>query len=140
MPPRYELTMLTAERELYQGRVESLVAPGAEGYFGVLARHAPMIAELTTGELSVVDEEGSRRFFAVSGGFLEVEWDQVTILADAAEPADEINMLRARQAQERAQRRLRSRDPNVDLARAEAALRRALNRLRIAEKREQRRS
>ena len=137
MPLRYELMILTLARgELYQGRVASLVAPGLEGYFGVLARHAPLVAQLAPGELSVVDEEERRRFFAVSGGFLEVGWDRVTILADAAEGADEIDVARARQAQERARRRLRSREANVDLARAEIALRRALNRLRIAERRQ----
>ena len=137
MPLRYELMILTLARgELYQGRVASLVAPGLEGYFGVLARHAPLVAQLAPGELSVVDEKERRRFFAVSGGFLEVGWDRVTVLADAAEAADDINVARARQAQERAQRRLRSRESDVDLARAEIALRRALNRLRIAERRQ----
>jgi len=82
-----------------------------------------------------VDDDGQRRFFAVSGGYLEVGWEGVTALVDAAESADEIDVARARAAEERAERRLRSRERDVDTARAETALRRALNRLRVAEKR-----
>ncbi len=137
MPGRYELLIVTPARKVYQAMVQSLVAPGAEGYFGVLPRHAPMVAQLATGELSVLDDQAQRRLFALSGGFLEVGWDQVTILADTAELAQEIDVPRAQQAQQRAQARLRSRAADVDVARAQAALHRALNRLRIAEKRQQ---
>jgi len=132
------LTILAPDREVCRQRISSLVAPGVDGYFGVLARHAPMVAALAAGELSLADEQGRRRFFALGGGFLEVAWDEVTILADAAEPAVEIDVARAHVAEGRARQRLASHDPHVDVARAEAALRRALNRLRIAEKRQQR--
>lgn len=135
MPPVYQLTVLAPDHTVFEGRVASLVAPGSEGYFGVLARHAPMVAGLRPGEFAVADEEGQRRFFAVSGGYLEVEWEGVTALVDAAESAGEIDVARARAAEERAERRLRSRERDVDTARAETALRRALNRLRVAEKR-----
>jgi F-type H+-transporting ATPase subunit epsilon len=135
MPPLYDLTILAPDRRLLEGRVAGLVAPGWDGYFGVLARHAPMVAELSTGELAVVNEQGERRFWAVSAGVLEVGWDRVTVLADAAEAAQEIDVERARAAAERARGRLRSHRPDVDTVRAEAALRRALNRLRVVEKR-----
>jgi len=130
--------MLAPDREVYRQRISSLVAPGIDGYFGVLARHAPMVAALAMGEVSLVDDQGRRQFFALGGGFLEVAWDEVTILADAAEPAVEIDVVRAHEAEGRARQRLASHDPHVDVARAEVALRRALNRLRVAEKRRQR--
>lgn len=134
MPPRYELAMLSPQRTVFEGRVQGLVAPGAEGYFGVLARHAPMVAELTTGELALMNEAGERKLFAVSRGYLEVGWDRVTVLVDAGEAVEEIDVERARAAEERAERRLRSGGAEVDVARAESALRRALNRLRMVEK------
>lgn len=135
MPPLYELTLVTPERTLYEGKVSSIVAPGWEGYLGVLARHAPMVVALAAGELRVKGEGEEAGPFALSGGYLEVAWDGATILADAAEAAEEIDVARARAARERAQERLRSRAADVDVARAEAALRRALTRLRVAEKR-----
>jgi len=131
----YQLAILAPDHTVFEGRVASLVAPGSEGYFGVLARHAPMVVGLGPGEFSLEDDEGRRRFFAVSGGYLEVGWDRVTALVDAAESAEEIDVARARAAEERAEQRLHSRARAVDAARAEAALRRALNRLRVAEKR-----
>ncbi len=134
MPPRYELAILAPDRTVFEGRVESLVAPGWEGYFGVLARHAPMVVELTTGEFALVNEAGERKLFAVSGGYLEVAWDGVTALVDVGEAAEEIDVERARAAEERAERRLSSRAGEVDVARAESALQRALNRLRVAGK------
>ena len=135
MPPQYELAVLAHDHTVYRGKVTGLVAPGWDGYLGVLAHHAPMLAELAMGELTVVDEGGARLSFAVSGGYLEVGRDGVMALVDAGESAEEIDVGRAYAAEERAQRRLRSRDSKVDAARAQAALRRALNRLRIAEKR-----
>jgi F-type H+-transporting ATPase subunit epsilon len=135
VPPLYQLTVLAPEAREYEGTVQSLVAPGIEGYFGVLARHAPMVAELTAGELSMVNERGEPEFFAVAGGYLEVGWDRVVVLADASESADEIDVERARAAEQRARERLRRDERDVDVPRAEAALRRALNRLRVAQRR-----
>ena len=137
MPPLYDLKIAALDRSIYEGRTQSLIACGSEGRFGVLARHAPMVAELATGDLQVVEETGQRSFFAVSGGVLEVTWGGVVILADAAEAAEEIDVGRARGAQARAEQRLRNRRGDLDAARAEAALRRALIRLRVAGKRRQ---
>jgi len=134
MPPLYTLTVVGPDHRVYEGKVAGLVAPGSEGYFGVLARHAPMVAELTAGELAVVDQEGERKWFAVSGGFLEVGRQEVMILVDAAEGTGEIDVERARSAQERAERRLHAHDREIDLARAGASLKRALNRLKVAQK------
>jgi len=135
MPHLYDLTVLAQDHEVFRGRVESLVAPAWDGYVGVLAQHAPMVAELSIGRLTVLEESGERRFLAVAGGYLEVGWNEVTILADASEAADEIDVTRAHAAEERARKRMQARDAETDLRRAEAALRRALNRLRVAEKR-----
>jgi len=132
--PVYDLTVLAPDHSLFQGRVRSLIAPGAEGYFGILARHAPLVAQLGTGVLSVTGENGEASLFAVHSGFLEVEPDGVTILADTAEAAAEIDIERARAAEERARQRIRSHQSDVDLARAEYALRRALARIRTIEK------
>ena len=134
MPPLYTLTVVGPDYRVYEGKVASLVAPGSEGYFGVLARHAPMVVELTAGELTVVDEKGERAWFAVSGGFLEVGWQEVTVVVDAAEAWGEIDVERARSAQERAERRLHAHDREINMARAGAAVKRALNRLKVAQK------
>lgn len=130
--PLFDLTILAPDHSLFEGRVRSLIAPGAEGYFGVLARHAPMVAELGPGALMIRRENGAEDYFAVSAGFLEVELEGVTVLADTAEAAAEINVERARAAEQRARRRLRLHEKDIDIARAEAALQRALARLKAA--------
>ena len=128
----FKLDIVTPERTVFTGSVESLQAPGSQGSFGVLARHAPMIAAMKVGALGFI-EEGSNepRSLACSGGFVEVGGDGVIVLAEAAEFGDQIDRTRATAAQERAQERLNQRD-GVDAARAEIALARALNRLHIA--------
>jgi F-type H+-transporting ATPase subunit epsilon len=131
MPPLFDLMMVAPDREIYHGRAQGLVAPGVEGYFGVLAHHAPMIAALGTGEFKLVDDHARTHYFAVTGGFLEVSWEGVTVMADAAEAAEEIDVARARAAETRARQRLVAGDSDVDHARAAAALQRALNRLRV---------
>ena len=100
----------------------------------MLARHAAMVAELETGEVVVTGAAGTARFFATTGGVLRVERDGVAVLADAAEEADEIDIERATSALERAQERIREprRTPDLDLLRAQLALARALNRLKVA--------
>jgi F-type H+-transporting ATPase subunit epsilon len=132
--PVFDLSILAPDHALFEGRVRSLVAPGVDGYFGVLARHAPMIAQLGNGMLAITTEQGQQEFFACNSGFVEVEPDRVTILADTAEAAEEIDMARARAAEGRARERLRSHRPDIDHARAEAALQRALARIRVMEK------
>ncbi len=132
MPPLFDLTVVAPDRQIYQGRAQSLVAPGADGSFGVLANHAPLVAELTVGELKVVDEQGKERFFAIAGGFLEVTFGGVSILADAAEAAADIDVGRAEAAERRARERLSSADLDLDHDRAVTSLSRAMNRMRVA--------
>jgi F-type H+-transporting ATPase subunit epsilon len=128
------LRIATPEQLLLEEQVLGLRASAVEGQLGVLAGHAPMIAELTIGELVVRPQSGEPRHFATTGGVLRVERDGATVLADAAEEAERIDVERARAALERAQQRLRGprATPGMDLLRAELALARALNRLRVA--------
>jgi F-type H+-transporting ATPase subunit epsilon len=125
------LSIMTPERRVYSEDVDMVIAPGVEGQLGILPHHAPLLTALTPGELRVKrgDEEES---FAISGGFMEVQHDQVTILANTAEHAEEIDLERAEAARRRAEERVRSRtQENVDFARAEAALRRAMTRIKV---------
>ncbi len=128
----YQLEIVTPSGTVYSGSVESLQAPGSLGSFGVLSRHAPMIAGMKTGRLAFTEEgAGEALAMACSGGFVEVLGDRVTVLAEAAEFGDGIDVARAEAARERARRRL-AREADVDRVRAEAALVRALTRIRLA--------
>jgi F-type H+-transporting ATPase subunit epsilon len=134
-----KLDIVTAERVVFSGDVNEVVAPGIEGQLGILPHHAPLMTILQAGEL-VAKREGQDEIMAISGGFLEVRPDRVIILADAAERAEEIDMARAEAAKKRAEERLRDRKAiGLDEAAAEAALKRAITRLSVAEKIQQRR-
>jgi F-type H+-transporting ATPase subunit epsilon len=128
------LKVLTPEKTLFEASVSTVVAPATKGLMGILVGHAPLVTTLDTGELSAKLVDGTDAAFMVSGGFLEVAGDVVTVLADTGEAADAIDEKRARESEKRARERLYSmrRDAQVDLARAEAALARAAARLRIA--------
>ncbi len=133
MARTFQLSLLTPERCFLEKSVVSLVAPGGDGYLGILANHAPLITALAPGRLEVRDSEESESKYAVSGGFLEVSDNRATVLADAVEALDEIDVARAERARDRAQERLKDRSGPIDVVRAEASLRRALNRIRIAQ-------
>ena len=131
----FRLEIVTPDRVVIaDDTVTSLVAPGAEGYLGVLANHAPLLTEIKVGELNIKRLERSAQILAVGAGFMEVSGNTVIVLADTAELAEEIDVTRADDAKRRAQERLRRRaDAEIDASRAEAALARALNRLHVAE-------
>jgi F-type H+-transporting ATPase subunit epsilon len=130
----YLLTIVTPEKIFYEDEVTSLIAPGSEGYLGVLTNHAPLITGLVPGKLTVKDESSQEVNFAVSGGFMEVFKNQVTILADSIEFVKDIDIERAKRALERARQRLRSKEKEVDIPRAIAAMKRAENRIYLYEK------
>mgnify|MGYP001127595130 CR=1 FL=1 len=132
---RFEI--VTAERVVYSDDVDIVVAPGIEGQLGILPSHAPLLTMLQPGEL-VVRKDGEETAMFVSGGFLEVMQNRVTVLADVAERAEEIDIARAEEAKRRAEGQLKEHPPEIDLATAEAALRRSLVRLKIAERRKKR--
>jgi F-type H+-transporting ATPase subunit epsilon len=129
----YLLTIVTPEKIFYEDEVISLIAPGSEGYLGVLTDHAPLITALAPGKLTVKDQKNQELIFALGGGFLEVLKNKVTVLAQSIEFIKDINIERARRALERAKQRLRSKEKEIDIPRAMAALRRAENRLYLYE-------
>jgi F-type H+-transporting ATPase subunit epsilon len=130
------LEIVTVERKLFDDQVDMVVVPGSEGVLGILPHHTALLTALTFGELVVKKEGEPDQFFAVGGGFMEVQPDHVVVLADSAERADEIDLSRAEEARKRAQARLQSvKDSGADFGNAEAALRRSLTRLRVARRR-----
>jgi len=129
----FKLSVVTPEKTVFEQDAKSIIAPGSEGYLGVLSNHAPLITALIPGRLTVTDAAGDSRDYSVSGGFLEVSRNVATILADAIETLREIDLERAGRAEERARQRLSNRSQkDIDVPRAEAALARALNRIRLA--------
>jgi len=131
MDQTFRLRIVTPYREVVTDDVGEAQVPGKEGYLGILPGHAPLISELKIGEITYRRGRESQHL-SVSGGFLEVLPDQVTILAETAEKSDEIDKDRARAAKDRAEKRLRSPDPDVDINRATVALERAVIRLQVA--------
>lgn len=129
-----KLEIITAERVVYSDDVEVLVAPGIDGELGILPHHAPLMTALQPGEM-MVRKGGQETYLAVTGGFLEVIGNKVTILADAAERSEEIDEARAQEAIKRAQEGLAARGSDLDLQRALAQVRRAEVRLRVARRR-----
>lgn len=134
----FRLEIVTAERVVYSEDVNILVAPGIDGELGILPRHAPLLTVLKPGEIRVV-KDGEESYMAVSGGFLEVLGNKVTILADTAEHAGEIDLQRAEAALKRAQEAVASRSSDMDLERALAEIRRSQARLKVAQRRTRRR-
>jgi F-type H+-transporting ATPase subunit epsilon len=124
--------VVTAERELYSGEADAVNAPGSEGRLGILPRHAALLAFLKAGELRI-DLQGAEDSIFVSGGFLEVYENTVTVLADTAEHAEEIDQARAEEARHRAEERLAQAQTEQERAELVGALERAINRLRIVE-------
>jgi len=132
---RFEI--VTAERVVYSDDVDVVIAPGIEGELAILPNHAPLLTMLQVGELRV-RKDGEETAIFVSGGFFEVMHNRVTVLADTAERAEEIDIERAEEAKRLAEERLRTRPADMDLAQAEASLKRAMMRLRIAERKKRR--
>jgi F-type H+-transporting ATPase subunit epsilon len=131
----FQLEVVTPDRVVLEEEVTALVAPGIEGYLGVLANHAPMVTELAVGELRYTDTHRHEHRLAVSGGFMQVAGNRTTVLADSAERAEEINTTRAREALDRARQLRAELGPAPDasrLAELDADQKRAENRLKIA--------
>ena len=131
------LDVITAEREVFSDEVDLVVAPGSQGELGILPSHSPLMTTLKEGELTI-RKGGEDTYLAVSGGFLEVMDNVVTVLADACERSEEINEERAQEAVRRAQERIDARVSDMDLERAMASMRRAQLRIRVARRRRQR--
>jgi F-type H+-transporting ATPase subunit epsilon len=135
MSDTFQLEVVTPEKKVVDTAAEEIQIPGKDGYLGVLPGHAPLITELAVGEIRFRTGADEQRL-AVAWGFAEVLPDRVTILAETAERPSEINVARAREAKERAEQRLTSGDPTVDVERSLDALHKAETRLQVAEKRD----
>ncbi|MBB5355432.1 MULTISPECIES: F0F1 ATP synthase subunit epsilon [Anoxybacillus] len=126
-----KVSVVTPDGPVYEADVEMVSAKAQSGELGVLPGHIPMVAPLEIGAVRL-KKGNATELVAVSGGFLEVRPDRVTILAQAAERAEDIDVARAKAAKERAERRLQAKQDEIDHKRAELALRRAINRLNVA--------
>jgi len=134
LPEAIELVIVTPTRQLLRSRVVEVTLPGANGYLGILPGHAPLMTELGIGELTYRHAAPGEPI-SVIRGFAEVLPDRVTVLAETAELAAEIDIARAEAAKARAEKHLASGDTNIDWDRASVALQRALIRIQVARKR-----
>jgi F-type H+-transporting ATPase subunit epsilon len=130
----FQLDIVTPASTVYSGEVQSFTAPGVVGNFQVLFNHAPLLSSVGIGEVKVIEANGAKMFFAISGGFVEVKSNKVILLAESAERSDEINIDRAEKSKTRANERLATKDKLIDPERARVALYRSINRLKIASK------
>jgi F-type H+-transporting ATPase subunit epsilon len=133
LPTKIQLQIVSADRSLLNEQVDEVEIPGADGYFGVLPGHTPLLALLGAGELWY--RQGQDKHYLLIGfGFAEVQPDRVTILAEVAEKAEEIDLTRAQAARKRAEDRLTKPVVDMDAERARIALLKSLIRLQVATK------
>jgi F-type H+-transporting ATPase subunit epsilon len=128
----FKLSIVSPERILFEEEIESLVVPGSEGYLGVLSHHAPLIAGLKVGKITLRNQENVEKTLAISGGFIEVSDNQATILADSVEFVDEIDLSRAESRLQRAQELLNMEVSDQERLRAQHSLEKARNRIKLA--------
>jgi ATP synthase F1, epsilon subunit len=128
---KFSLKIMCPDHVFFEGDATMVEFTTTQGDVGIYAKHIPMVSVIAPGKLTIHCEDGSEKICALHSGFSEILQDKVTILADSCEHSDEIDIARAKEAKERAEKRLSQRD-GVDIARAELALRRALVRLNVA--------
>ena len=133
MPIRCDV--VSVERIVFSADVDMVLAPGVDGMLGILPHHASLMTALVPGEIVIRKAGQEDVLLAVGGGFMEVRPDRVTILADSAERAEDIDVERAEAARQRAQQSLRERPTGADIVQAEHALRRSQIRLKVARRR-----
>lgn len=135
LPDSIQLIVVTPERQLLRESVVEVTVPGLDGQLGILPGHAPLMTELGIGELAYRTGTSSQPVvLAVISGFAEVLGDRVTVLAETAERAEEIDLARAEEAKARAEKRLAAGDTNIDWDRANISLQRSIIRIQIARK------
>ena len=127
------VNIVTPDGPVYDAEVTMVIAKTTPGEIGVLAGHIPMVAPLAIGEVKLKKADGQTEVAAVSGGFIEVRPDKISILAPSAEVAATIDLARAKEALKRAEQRLQSKQDSVDFNRAELSLKRAINRINVHE-------
>ncbi|SCG81865.1 ATP synthase epsilon chain ATP synthase F1 sector epsilon subunit [Proteiniborus sp. DW1] len=130
----FMLEIVTPDRKFFEEEVDMVIVRGVEGDLGILKGRAPLVTPLDIGKIKI-KQDGKIRIAAIAGGYVEVGNEKTTIISDAAEWPEEIDIDRAKGAKQRAEERLKRRD-NIDVARAEIALRKAVNRIRVAEEKE----
>jgi F-type H+-transporting ATPase subunit epsilon len=131
IPSHLQLQIVSADRLLVNEQVDEVEIPGSEGYLGVLPGHTPLLATLQVGELWYRQAQ-EKHYLSIAFGFVEVQPDRVTILAQIAEPAHEIDLARAEAAKKRAEERLSKPTTDMDFERARIAMLKALVRLQVA--------
>src|SRR5437879_9022460 len=134
MAETFQIEIVTPERMVVNDRASEMQIPGKGGYLGILPGHAPLITELSVGEIGYRDEKGQVKRLAVAWGFAEVLPTKVTILAEVAERAEEIDVARARRDREAAEAALKNPKPDTDTAALESEIQRANTRISVAEK------
>lgn len=128
-----QLEIVTPDKTVVSTETEMVVCPGVLGEFGVLPHHVSLLSALKIGSLRYSDN-GRDQYVFISGGFADVNNNVLTVLAESAERAEDIDVARAEAAKKRAEERLQRHDDNLDVKRAEAALQRAMERLRLAKR------
>jgi F-type H+-transporting ATPase subunit epsilon len=127
----FKLSIVSPERILFEDEIRSLVVPGSEGYLGILSHHAPLIATLKVGKITIKDDENHERILAVSGGFIEVSNNTATVLADTVEFVDELDLDRAEDELRRAQELLNMELTSDERLRAQHSVEKARNRINL---------
>lgn len=135
MAKDFSLSVVAPDRSVVEDQAVSVVAPGVAGYFGVMSGHLPMVAALRAGIVEYVDVKNQRHHIAVGGGFAEVSGERLTILADSAALATEIDIKAEEGRLERARRALRGEDSEMSSAEATQELDQAMARIRTASRR-----
>jgi F-type H+-transporting ATPase subunit epsilon len=133
MAEKLFLEVVTPQKAIISEEADMVVAPGSEGEFGALKGHTTFLSSLKVGTLKYKDAAGKERYVFINGGFAEVLPKKVTILAESAERRKDIDLKRAKKAKERAEKRISAKAADMDMIRAEAALRRALYRIQLRE-------
>lgn len=131
---RFQLEVISPERVFYTGEAEMVELTTTEGDIGIYAEHIPLTTIVAPGVMTITEPGGNLKEAAVLEGFMEITQEKVTILAQSCEWPDEIDVNRAQEAKARAERRLKSTDTNINMARADLALRKSLIRIELAGK------
>ena len=132
MATQFLLSVVAPDKLVVEEKVDSIVAPGTEGYFGVMAGHVPIIAALRPGLIEYTDSTTNKHYIYIGGGFAEVQADKVTILADEAERAVDVDISHAEKLLEEARKALRGEDSTVDSVDAVMEVERAVSRIKAA--------
>lgn len=134
MASKFQLQIITPNRIFFEGEVERVILRAVDGDIGILKNHTPLVTPLSIGKVRIT-QEGQLKEAAIAGGFVHVDKEKTVVITDAAEWPEEIDLERANEAKYRAEERLKTKDPAIDRVRAEIALKKALNRINVAEKR-----